>query len=88
MDFETINFLAVPVAALLAALGGPWALRKAGYPAGKITFGTLALTVSAIGLSAIVTSIQRKTGTQALPLAWAVPAILVWVLPRMARRPD
>ncbi len=38
---EELNFVSLPLAALLALVGGPVLLRRAGYPAGKMVCGTL-----------------------------------------------
>jgi hypothetical protein len=83
MGAEEINFIALPVAILMALVGGPLALRKAGFPLGKIVFGTLAVTVAALAVAGVITSIQRKTATEMLPLAWLVPATIGFVLWRL-----
>lgn len=83
MGFEEINFLALPAALLLALIGAPLAFRRAAYPVGKTVFGTLAAATAGVAVAGIVTAVQRKTGTESLPLAWLAPAalgVLLWRL--------
>lgn len=87
MAGDEINFLAVPAAFLLALMGGPVAFRRAGYPWGKTVFGTLAAAVTGLAVAGLVTSIQRKTGTEGLPFAWIVPVALAFALTRVPRSP-
>ncbi|CAA7620674.1 hypothetical protein [Magnetospirillum sp. UT-4] len=87
MGFDEINFLALPVAFLLALVGTPVVLLKAGYPKGKTAFGTLALTAVALALFAIVLKVQTRADLTALPLAWLAPvaiAVALWQLKKMA----
>lgn len=70
---EDANFLSLPVAALLALVGGPLLLRRAGYPVGKTVFGTLTALMVLLGAWGVVSAIQGRTGLQALPLGWLVP---------------
>lgn len=83
MGFEEINFLAVPAAMLLALVGAPVAFRRAAYPWGKTVFGTVAIFGAALAVAGVVTAIQRKTGTEMLPLAWLVPAAIAYLLWRL-----
>lgn len=85
MNAETLNFLAVPATILLGLAGGAWVFRKAGFPLGKTVFGTLAATVAGLAGAGVITSVQARTGTQALPLAWLVPAAMAFILPRLPR---
>lgn len=87
MGGEEINFLAVPAAILLALAGAPPALRRAGFGWAKVVFGTLTVTVAALGVAGVVTAIQHKTGLSALPLAWLVPSALAGVLYRLSSLP-
>lgn len=77
MDMETLNFAAVPVTLLLSLLVAPFFLRKAGYLAGKVAFGTLSITVALMGISGVISVIQRKAGLEAVPLAWLAPVAAV-----------
>lgn len=78
---ETVNFVSLPVTVLLALAGGPILLRWAGYPWGKTIFGSLTGFAVLLGAWAVLSTIQRKTGLEALPLGWLVPiaaAYAVW----------
>lgn len=70
---ETINFVSLPTAALLALIGGPLLLRRAGYPVGKTVFGTLTGLIVLLAAWGVLSAIQARTGLAALPLGWLVP---------------
>lgn len=70
---ETVNFISLPLVALMSLVGGPLMLRRAGYPAGKTVFGTLTALMVLLGVWGMISAIQAKTGLQALPLGWLVP---------------
>lgn len=80
---ETVNFISLPLAALMSLIGGPLLLRRAGYPAGKTVFGTLTGLVALLAAWGVLSAIQTKVGLTALPLGWLVPiaaAIAAWRL--------
>ncbi|HTH16276.1 MAG TPA: hypothetical protein VL974_06465 [Magnetospirillum sp.] len=70
---EELNFLSLPASALLALLGGPFLLRKAGYPAGKTVFGVLTGTMVLLAAWGVLSTVQHKAGIETLPLGWLVP---------------
>jgi|AGTN01.3.fsa_nt_gi hypothetical protein len=70
---EEVNFVSLPVTLLLALVGVPVLLRRAGYPWGKTVFGALTGLAVLAGAWAVLSAVQRKTGTEALPLGWLVP---------------
>ena len=70
---EDFNFLSLPVVALLSLVGGPLLLRRAGYPAGKIVFGTLTGAMVLLGTWGMISAVQHKAGLAAWPLGWLVP---------------
>lgn len=70
---ETLNFISLPLAALMSLVGGPLLLRRAGYSAGKTVFGTLTGLMVLLGAWGVISAIQNRTGTQAVPLGWLVP---------------
>lgn len=78
---EMVNFISLPLTALLALVGGPLLLRRAGYPWGKTVFGTLTALVVLLGSWAVVSAVQHRAGIDAVPLGWLVPlaaAAAVW----------
>lgn len=83
MGAEEINFMAVPAALLLALIASPIVFRRAAYPMGKTVFGTMAIAIAALGIAGIITVVQRKTGLEALPLAWLAPAAVAVFLHRL-----
>ncbi|MGE5475991.1 MAG: hypothetical protein ACM3Q1_05005 [Bacteroidales bacterium] len=70
---ETVNFVSLPLTLLMSLVGGPVLLRRAGYPLGKIVFGTLTCLMVLLGVWGVISAIQAKTGLQAVPLGWLVP---------------
>lgn len=70
---ETVNFISLPLVALMSVVGAPLMLRRAGYPAGKTVFGTLTALMVLLGVWGMISTLQAKTGLQALPLGWLVP---------------
>ncbi|HLO77178.1 MAG TPA: hypothetical protein VK196_12055 [Magnetospirillum sp.] len=72
---EELNFISLPVVAVLSLVGGPLLLRRAGYPAGKTVFGTLTAMAVLLGIWGVVSAIQNRLGLVALPLGWLVPAL-------------
>ena len=76
MNAGEINFLALPVCALLALVGAPTALRRAGFPWAKTVFGALAILFATLGVVGVIISVQHRTGLSEIPLAWlGVPAL-------------
>ncbi len=71
---ELFNFASLGVTLMLALVGAPILFRRAGYPAGKTVFGTLTALIILLGVWGVISAIQRKTGLEALPLGWLVPA--------------
>jgi hypothetical protein len=77
---EDVNFASLVVTVLLALVGGPVVLRRAGYPWGKTVFGTLTGFAILLGSWAVLSNIQRKTGLEAVPLGWLVPLAAVYAV--------
>lgn len=75
---EELNFISLPVAALLSLVGGPLLLRRAGYPLGKTVFGTLTVLVVVLGLWGVLSAVQNRLGLAVLPVGWLVPAAAVY----------
>ena len=80
-----INFVALPLVALLALVGAPLAFRRAGFLWAKVVFGSLTVMFAALGSAGIIISVQNKTGLSALPLAWLVLPALIFALYRISR---
>lgn len=70
---EMVNFISLPVTALLALVGGPVLLRRAGYPWGKTVLGSLTGLVVMLGSWGIISAVQHRAGIDAVPLGWLVP---------------
>ena len=70
---EELNFMSLPLVLLLSLVGGPFLLRRAGYPAGKMVFGTLTGLVVLLGAWGMISNIQHHADLQAVPLGWLVP---------------
>lgn len=85
---EEFNIISLGVTVLLAAIGTPVLLRRAGYPFGKTTFGTLTVLVVMLGLWGMVSTIQRKAGLEGIPLGWLVPLAALGAAWRMHRQPE
>lgn len=81
-----INFLSLPALVILSLAGGPLLLHRAGYPFGKTVLGSLTGMVVLVALWGVVSSIQHKTGQEALPLGWLVPVLATWVVWRQRDR--
>ncbi|MBC7905734.1 MAG: hypothetical protein H7Y60_03175 [Rhodospirillaceae bacterium] len=79
------NLISLAVTALLALLGTPVLLRRAGYPWNKTVFGTLTVLVVGLGLWGIMSTIQHKASLEAVPLGWLVPLaalVAAWKMQR------
>jgi lipopolysaccharide export LptBFGC system permease protein LptF len=83
---EEFNVLSLAVTVLLALLGTPVLLRRAGYPWGKTVFGSLTAMVVLLGVWGIMSTVQRKAGLDALPLGWLVPLAAVAAAWHLQRR--
>lgn len=83
---ETLNFISLPLVALMSLVGGPLLLRRAGYPAGKMVFGTLTGLMVLLGAWGVISAIQDRTGTQGLPLGWLVPIVATYAVWRWRDR--
>ncbi|MBC7952452.1 MAG: hypothetical protein H7Z12_11625 [Rhodospirillaceae bacterium] len=86
MIMAEFNIISLAATVLLALLGTPVLLRRAGYPWGKTAFGSLAVTVVMLGVWGILSAIQRKAGLDAIPVGWLVPLAAVAAAWQMHRR--
>jgi len=85
MNAGEINFLALPVVAVLTLVAAPVALRRAGFLWAKVVFGSLTALFSALAVCGIVLAVQQKTGLSDLPIAWLVVPALGFALYRVSR---
>lgn len=83
---EDFNFVSLGLTLVLALVGGPLLLRRAGYPAGKTVFGTLTGLVVLLGVWGVISTMQRKAGLETVPLGWLVPLGAVAMAWRMRNR--
>lgn len=83
---EELNFMSLPLVLLLSLVGGPFLLRRAGYPAGKTVFGTLTALVVLLGAWAMISNIQQHADLQAVPLGWLVPLAALYAVWRWRDR--
>lgn len=83
---EELNFISLPLALLLSLVGGPLLLRRAGYPAGKIVFGTLTGMMVLLAAWGMISAIQNRTELQAVPLGWLVPLAALYAVWRWRDR--
>lgn len=83
---EELNFISLPLVLLLSLVGGPFLLRRAGYPAGKTVFGTLTALVVLLGAWAMISNIQQHADLQAVPLGWLVPLAALYAVWRWRDR--
>ncbi|MGE4278161.1 MAG: hypothetical protein AB7G62_01150 [Magnetospirillum sp.] len=84
MNAAEINFMALPVVVVLALVGGPLALRRAGFLWAKVVFGSLTFLFAALAICGIVLSVQQKVGLSDLPIAWLVVPVLGVALYRVS----
>lgn len=77
---EELNFMSLPLVLLLSLVGGPFLLRRAGYPAGKTVFGTLTALVVLLGAWGMISNIQQHADLQAVPLGWLVPLAALYAV--------
>ena len=83
---EELNFISLPLVLLLSLVGAPFLLRRAGYPAGKIVFGTLTGMMVLLAAWGMISAIQNRTGLQAVPLGWLVPLAALYAVWRWRDR--
>lgn len=83
---EELNFMSLPLVLLLSLVGGPFLLRRAGYPAGKTVFGTLTALVVLLGAWGMISNIQQHADLQAVPLGWLVPLAALYAVWRWRDR--
>lgn len=88
MGVDELNAVSLGVTILLALVGTPVLLRRAGYPFGKTAFGTLTVVVVLLGVWGIVATLQRKAGIEAVPLGWLVPLAALGAAWRLHRQPS
>lgn len=85
---ENLNGISLVVTVLLALLGAPVFLRRAGYPWLKTVFGSVTVLVVLLGVWAMMSTIQRKAGLEAVPLGWLVPLAAAGAAWRLQQRPN
>lgn len=83
---EELNFVSLPVMLALSLIGGPFLLRRAGYPVGKTVFGTLTAMMVLLGAWGVISTIQHHAGLQAVPLGWLVPLAALYAVWRWRDR--
>lgn len=84
MGLGEFNFLALPVAVVLAVLGAPLAFHRAGFAWAKTIFGTLTVLFATLGTGAVILALQQRTGSSEWLLAWTVLPALGYALYRIS----
>lgn len=85
---EYFNSISLAATVLLALIGTPVLLRRAGYPYGKTTMGTATVLLVLLGLWGMVATIQRKAGLELVPLGWLIPVAALGAAWRLHRHPS